>query len=940
MIATRSSYVNSPHPEAAPSSPPIEDWTVVDEDDSPPRPPQFPRNLTPEQRAAHREAEERYIQEVWVKARVPVSDASDLDDECRSLPCPPPKPKDDGRARVQRMRDLMSKSLAENANQVDNKTVVSTAAMPHAQAGASVSDNVVITHHPLRTLTHPIISKPVVGVPVETPYVATAVGGGFVSGAEEGDVQVARVTTWLKYFIHPGEIAQLQVIYTNGKIDGGFFDFEHLEMMARTACHWHEWYAFRGTPKGLYFVLNPINPSLLNHSPNKITLDPPELTKDKDIRRRRWVFIDLDPKRPDKSKSATDAEKEKAKAKAIAIRDYLTSLGWPQPLLADSGNGYHLLYPIDLPVRDNGLVRNVLRALAAKFSDEFVDVDKSVHNPARIDKLYGTKACKGPDTPERPHRMTAIIEEPSELKVVLTELLEEFAVSAAVPSKKSHACVDQALVNTSASPVAKAKALKRAAAYVAKMPSAISGKHGHDATFAVACALVLGFDLTVNDAWPIMLDFNERCQPPWSEAELHHKLVDANEKDETRGYLLVAGKKPKTEKSDSAMVPSDIAFLANVPDFVLADSAWRPRVTKNKRGRPKLGGGLGWLIHAEVLRQGRSEIVLPTTYVAHCIWGAGERPAKWLRVARNALKQRSGGTSHAFCHLEQRAHKDKIGAMRKGCPEACPLHGTQTAHGHFVIRMDPANLGALKNFCIGVDDRGVHYYDFRVNPLNSKIPDKAKDKIKELRQDGKIISLYVPSRLLGQSPLVNLASGPRQILNAITREVTRSRSSKRADRAQLVTRKDCPLLPDGQKFVAFNGNGSHKRPEMHGRGYRLEGKTGKGWLYRIGHHIPQDSKAKWEVIRTFFADLKSIKEPFGLSAFGHHAACARAGEQAWRSLGELIQMTRSNAGRAWLRGCTIRIFAPEDYLIRWRRYFLGKLGFTGNWAGQDLSKET
>ena len=73
------------------------------------------------------------------------------------------------------------------------------------------------------------------------------------------------------------------------------------------------------------------------------------------------------------------------------------------------------------------------------------------------------------------------------------------------------------------------------------MPPAISGNHGHDATFAVALALVHGFALSRDQAWPIMLEFNARCDPPWSKKDLDHKLDDATKlarHSKPRGYLL------------------------------------------------------------------------------------------------------------------------------------------------------------------------------------------------------------------------------------------------------------------------------------------------------------------------------------------------------------------------------------------------------------------
>lgn len=85
-------------------------------------------------------------------------------------------------------------------------------------------------------------------------------------------------------------------------------------------------------------------------------------------------------------------------------------------------------------------------------------------------------------------------------------------------------------------------ALSRAAAYVGKMPPAIAGQHGHHATFAVARELVVGFDLTIAEATPIMADYNARCQPPWTEHDLLRKLreADQNKRGLNRGYRLNA----------------------------------------------------------------------------------------------------------------------------------------------------------------------------------------------------------------------------------------------------------------------------------------------------------------------------------------------------------------------------------------------------------------
>jgi predicted P-loop ATPase len=83
-------------------------------------------------------------------------------------------------------------------------------------------------------------------------------------------------------------------------------------------------------------------------------------------------------------------------------------------------------------------------------------------------------------------------------------------------------------VSTRATPSSRGRnLLDRARAYVEAMPEAISGSGGHTATFAVARKLVQDFGLNDSDAWSILIEYNARCKPPWSEKELQHKLDSA-----------------------------------------------------------------------------------------------------------------------------------------------------------------------------------------------------------------------------------------------------------------------------------------------------------------------------------------------------------------------------------------------------------------------------
>ena len=163
--------------------------------------------------------------------------------------------------------------------------------------------------------------------------------------------------------------------------------------------------------KGIYFTLNPVDPSLLARSNNHMSISKTgSTTSDKDILRRRFMAIDIDPVRKSDT-SATDDQVLLAYATAKLIFAYLIAQGWPRPIACFSGNGCHLLCPIDLPCDDNRLIKKCLEALSLMFDTPEVKVDTSVFNPARIVRFYGTVACKGDPVPELGihHRVSKIL---------------------------------------------------------------------------------------------------------------------------------------------------------------------------------------------------------------------------------------------------------------------------------------------------------------------------------------------------------------------------------------------------------------------------------------------------------------------------------------------------------------------------------------------------
>jgi len=230
----------------------------------------------------------------------------------------------------------------------------------------------------------------------------------------------------LSVLAEPGQVVELRVLGLNGRrIDSGYFtDFEKL---ARAAA------SYSGRAEGIYVTLNPLHPALLARSSNRVTEYAKTTSSDKDVSRRRWLFVDFDPVRL-AGISSSEEEHVAAIARAKVCQAWLQTQGIFS-VLADSGNGAHLLILIDLPNTDEStaLFKSVLAALSAKFSDSQVEIDTSTSNASRIIKLYGTLACKGDNVPERPHRHAAILDVPDALTVADAEQLQQLVAAVVLP---------------------------------------------------------------------------------------------------------------------------------------------------------------------------------------------------------------------------------------------------------------------------------------------------------------------------------------------------------------------------------------------------------------------------------------------------------------------------------------------------------------------------
>ena len=231
------------------------------------------------------------------------------------------------------------------------------------------------------------------------------------------------ITHALRLWFQAGDVFEVRVLdavsadYRREHIESGYFDYEHISAVPEAL---KRLLSFRG----VYVTVNPVNPDLLARAVNRLRpAGRNPTTADTDIVRRRWLLIDCDPRRAS-GVSSSNAEHDFALAKAREIRDGLSSLGWADPIMTDSGNGAQLMYRIDLPADDGELVRRVIGEIA-KASSEQVAIDTSVHNPARIWRLPGTMNCKGDSIPERPHRMARILDKPQDIVSVSREQMQD-----------------------------------------------------------------------------------------------------------------------------------------------------------------------------------------------------------------------------------------------------------------------------------------------------------------------------------------------------------------------------------------------------------------------------------------------------------------------------------------------------------------------------------
>lgn len=387
--------------------------------------------------------------------------------------------------------------------------------------------------------------------------------------AEQLGRQRACIQQWMQAFLEPKQIVEIRLI---GPVAFRTFATgiqEQFDEMIDYIINEN------GKHKGVYFTPNPMR-QLMGSGANGSHLDA-------DVLKRNWLLIDVDPTRA-KDTNASEPEMESARVVAESIFSTLDARKFSGLIYGGSGNGFHVCVPVNLPNTEAAKAkhRQFLHALDERFSSDAARVDKATFNASRIWKLPGTLAMKGPHSDERPQRYARLIDVPHDPRQHAdknTELLDQLLESWC-PKQAKILDDDRALV------------VSRAIKYLEKEPPAVEGENGSDRCYHVAGVCYDGFALSVDECLAAMQTWNLRCNPPWSEKELRHKIESVKAKGGPRGKMLerqpVVEPPPPSYSTDTPIIVRAASVTTKVVQWL-----WPDRIPLGKLTTFAGVGGLG-----------------------------------------------------------------------------------------------------------------------------------------------------------------------------------------------------------------------------------------------------------------------------------------------------------------------------------------------------------
>jgi len=323
-----------------------------------------------------------------------------------------------------------------------------------------------------------------------------------------------------------------------------------------------------------------------------------------------------------------------------------------------------------------------------------------------------------------------------------------------------------------------------------------------------------------------------------------------------------------------------------------------------------------WSIHAEVLRRKLSVVDLPDKYLAEIVWGRRERPKNWRSYLRRYL-----GTLTRLHYLSTK-NVDRPFDFNSAvllsasslqttpedvCAGDCVWYG-QRRHHHFRINVGGGFLGALEQFA---EDENLTVRAYRFPEASRR---RMTTTLSNVGRTGRIGKLYLPAKIGNIDVCKTFTVSQRRLLQALIHETTRDSRSNDASGAAVSTGRmvvgaylsrtlPCPFLEADQPYIGFNGNRVRR-----GMGYLLA--SPGGWQNKSGYELA--------ATRDFLADLRVLQNRLSIVPVGFAPA---SGD--FLSLSRICALAENAASRSSLDRVHLRVYAPADYLTRWRTIFTG-----------------
>lgn len=183
--------------------------------------------------------------------------------------------------------------------------------------------------------------------------------------------------------------------------------------------------------KAIYICPNPGPADLLAVANNRfVASEKGLLLSDNKVIKRNWLIIDIDPDRLP-GISASKDEMELARSVASGILGWLNDVLGVNPHAIMSGNGIHVLVPVDFPNDDehNRLCLSFLKYVKSLFEEDGVVIDPQTSNISRATKVLETWVRKGENLEGfRPHRRVKLLREGSRDTLLTAEKMREYYV--------------------------------------------------------------------------------------------------------------------------------------------------------------------------------------------------------------------------------------------------------------------------------------------------------------------------------------------------------------------------------------------------------------------------------------------------------------------------------------------------------------------------------